>query len=356
MKTLILNQTIGNINQSLLAENARDNSCEPYFCLQKEFKNLGYEFCGVGKQNLDDVACVLFWDCASFGGVDILHRVIRYLKQLRLNAPTRNLISEVLTRNDLLKVLVLFEPPSVDSGNVKKENHELFDLIFTWNSTLVDNKKYFPIFLPSPIAFKTPNCSMPFHEKKLLIDISGYKYTYHKRSLSKFRMQEIRYFQEHHNANFDLYGEGWNPSLMQYVKRKMRDWRLPKEYFPSYRGTVLHKWDLFPKYKFSLCYENIADEHGFVSVKIFDCLRSGCVPVYRGAPDIEKYVDPKAFIDRRNFNSPAELAKYLSSMSESEYQSYIDAATRYIDSQLFKRFQSNSFANHIIDVIRRFIP
>ncbi|MDX1901534.1 MAG: glycosyltransferase family 10 [Gammaproteobacteria bacterium] len=354
-KKIILNQTVGNIEHSLFSKNARDNASEPYFYLQNEFKKLGYDFCGVGKQNLDEVGCVIFWDSASFGGADLFGRAIRYLKQLRVRASTRNLISEVVAKNDLLKVLILFEPPSVDPGNMKKKNHELFDIIFTWNPTLIDNKKYFPIVLPSPMVFQAQNLTVPFQQKKLLVDVSGYKYTYHERSLSKFRMQEIRFFQQNYTNDFDLYGEGWNSSLKEYIKRKMRDWRLPREYFPSYRGTVLHKWDVLPKYKFSLCYENIADEPGFVSIKIFDCLRAGCVPIYRGAPDVDKYVDSKAFIDRRIFSTPFELGKYLSSMSETEYKSYVDAAKKYLGSERFQRFLSPSFSNDIIQTLCLFL-
>lgn len=356
IKKIILNQVLGNINNSLFLKNSRDNASEPYFYLQAEFKKLGYEFCGVDTQDIDEAACVIFWDCASFGGTNLLNQSIRHLKQLRSKASTRNLISEVLTRKDLLKVLVLFEPPSADPANSEKENHDLFDLIFTWNPTLIDHKRYHQILLPSPIEFKVSNQTVPFSEKKLLVDISGYKYNYHERSLSKFRTSEIRHFEQNYPENFDLYGEGWNPSLKTYLTRKFRDWRLPKEYFPSYQGTVLHKWDLFPKYKFSLCYENIADEPGFVSVKIFDCLRAGCVPIYRGAPDIDQYVDPEAFIDRRQFSSPAELTKFLLSMSESEHQSYLEAAQKYLDSPRFQRFLSNSFSNDIIKVIYRLLP
>lgn len=352
-KTLILNQTVGSIHHSLLLKNARDNCSEPYFYLQNEFKKLGYEFCGVENQSIDDMACVIFWDTSSFGGIDLLNRSIRYLKQLRLKASTRNLISEVIYRKDILKVLILFEPPSVDPANLNIKNYALFDLVFTWHPHLIDHDKYHQIYLPSPIAFNQVNWVMPFDQKKLLVDVSGYKYTYHSRSLSKFRMEEIRYFQSYFKEHFDLYGEGWNLSWPKYIKRKIRDYRLPKEYFSSYRGTIKHKWELLPQYKFSLCYENIADEAGFVSVKIFDCLRANCVPVYRGASDIDRYVDKKAFIDRRDFSTTEELGKFLSGMSEVEHQSYLDAAKRYLESDRFQRFLSHSFSNDIISVISK---
>ena len=119
VKQKILNQISGNINYTLLRANVRDNATEPYLYLQQEFKNLGYDFCGVDAQHLDEAACVIFWDCASYGGLSLLGRTIRYLKQVVRREPTRNLISEIRGKNDLLKVLILFEPPSVDPDNAK---------------------------------------------------------------------------------------------------------------------------------------------------------------------------------------------------------------------------------------------
>jgi hypothetical protein len=100
---------------------------------------------------------------------------------------------------------------------------------------------------------------------------------------------------------------------------------------------------VFPHYKFTLCYENMI-EPGFVSVKLFDALRSDVVPVYLGAPDVENLVDPAAFIDRREFASDEDLGRYLSNMDEREYESYRAAAARFIRSDRFRRLCSENFA------------
>jgi hypothetical protein len=82
---------------------------------------------------------------------------------------------------------------------------------------------------------------------------------------------------------------------------------------------------------------------GYVSLKIFDCLRCGVVPVYLGAPDIDDYVDQGAFVDRRNFKSMEELGRYLSNMREEEYKNYADSAQAYLESSKFKLFLSENF-------------
>jgi hypothetical protein len=121
--------------------------------------------------------------------------------------------------------------------------------------------------------------------------------------------------------------------------------------YPSYRGTVENKWEVFPKYRFSLCYENIRDEPGWITEKIFDSIRAGCVPIYWGAPNITDYVDREAFIDRRYFVDDAALADYLINMSEQEYNKYQEAINDYLNSERFARFLPPSYADTIISTL-----
>jgi hypothetical protein len=51
------------------------------------------------------------------------------------------------------------------------------------------------------------------------------------------------------------------------------------------------------------------DEPGWITEKIFDCMRADCVPVYWGASNVLDYVDPEAFVDRRRFASNSELER-----------------------------------------------
>jgi hypothetical protein len=148
--------------------------------------------------------------------------------------------------------------------------------------------------------------------------------------------------------SFDLYGVGWNrpPNL----KEKMMPFT--RRFYSSYRGTLQNKWDVLPRYRFSLCYENIRDEPGWVTEKIFDCMRAGCVPIYWGANNISDYVDPEAFIDRRKYKSDAELEIFLLGITEKEYLIYQEAIKDYLQGDLFKKFLPPAFADTIIDVLK----
>jgi hypothetical protein len=100
-----------------------------------------------------------------------------------------------------------------------------------------------------------------------------------------------------------------------------------------------------------LCYENIREEPGYITEKIFDCMRAGCVPIYWGAPNITEYVDPGAFIDRRKFKSDSELEAFLLSINEHEYERLQKAMQDYLQSELFAKFLPPAYADTIIHAL-----
>jgi len=150
-----------------------------------------------------------------------------------------------------------------------------------------------------------------------------------------------------HPDGFDLFGVGWNqPSTL--LERCMPG-MIAK--YSSYRGTIKNKWDVLPNYRFCLCYENIRDEPGWITEKIFDAMRSGCVPIYWGASNITDYVNADAFIDRRRFKTDADLYDYLTCVSELEYARFQDAMRIYLASESFAKFLPNFYADTIIDAL-----
>jgi len=340
----ILNQVYGSADEILFNPCSRDNCTEPYIKLKKRCEDLGFVFEGTKNQKLEDCNWLFFWDCSS------LRPMNRIKAKVRGYSP-RNLYQEAKTAGMQDKmVLFLFEPPSVCAENYNLTLHKDFSIIFTWDPTLVDDKKYFKIFLPSPTDFPKVD-DVPFSKKKLMVNISSYKFSSHPRELYSEIRRTIRFFEEHYPDEFDLYGLFWNMNL----KERLMHWRtkiqLRREYFPSYRGVAGNKWTIYPKYKFALCYENMS-QPGNVSLKILDCLRSGCVPVYLGAPDITYYVDKKAFIDRQEFKSIESMGKYLSCVDEKEYQKYIDAGKVYQESERFRLFLSENFVDTIFHTLK----
>lgn len=63
-------------------------------------------------------------------------------------------------------------------------------------------------------------------------------------------------------------------------------------------------------YKFTIAFEN-SNDPDYISEKLFQPLRYGSVPIYRGCPNLEDFAPPHSTIDANKFNSPKELADYL---------------------------------------------
>src|SRR5438552_1669137 len=107
----------------------------------------------------------------------------------------RNLFREVLSAgmNDKL-VLVMHESLWVFPRNYDRELHEYFRIILTWDPRMVDGKKYHRFYIPNPTTFP-PVSSAAFGQRKLLMDISGYKFSNHPLELYSERRRLARFFE-----------------------------------------------------------------------------------------------------------------------------------------------------------------
>jgi hypothetical protein len=128
----------------------------------------------------------------------------------------------------------------------------------------------------------------------------------------------------------DLYGRGWD----RWWSRASMWWPYWKHrgtLMSIYKGACDSKYEVLSRYKFSLCFENMAMQ-GYVTEKIFDCFYAGTIPVYLGAPDIGELVPPEAYVDCRNFATWQSIVNHLSRVSPSELQGMREAGRRFIQS------------------------
>jgi len=332
--------------------NERDGYNDPMIYLRDRFNQLGFNLKTADNNALDDCEWVLFYDAISVKTYSGWRGIARKLKsRLRGRPLTRNLYSECIrTGMEQRMALFLWEASAVNPANWNPKLHKLFPLIFTWNDKYVDGRKFIKIHWPQTSQFPCVP-KIPFVDKKLLVNISMNKFSRHPRELYSARRASIRYFEQNQPEKFDLYGVGWNRPV-NYVEQVLH---ITCQIYPSYRGTVINKWDVLPHYRFSLCYENIYDEPGWITEKIFDSMRSGCIPIYLGAPNISDYVDQDAFIDRRRFKSDAELEAYILNITEKEYDHFQEAINDYLISKRFAKFLPPAYADTIIGALGLYV-
>lgn len=85
------------------------------------------------------------------------------------------------------------------------------------------------------------------------------------------------------------------------------------------------KLDIIANYQFDLGFENAIAED-YVSEKFFDPLVAGTVPVYLGAPNVDRFAPgDHCFINTADFSGPTELAEYLTYLQgrAAEYHAYL---------------------------------
>ena len=228
-------------------------------------------------------------------------------------------------------VLFLWEPPTVQKEGYDPKIQACFSKIYTWDDDLVDGVKFFKFYYP---VYREKIEKIPsFEEKKFCTMINSRLSSKHPNQLYSEREKTIRFFEDK-TEEFDLYGKWWE-------KRKFKNWR----------GIVPDKLEALKNYRYCICYENTRDIKGYVTEKIFDCFATGVVPVYWGAGNIEEYVPPECFIDRRKFKDNEEMYRFLKSISKEEHEKYLKCAEAFLQSGKAKRFTQEQYMKVFLEAI-----
>lgn len=310
-----------------------DDLAYPTVYLGQRLKEMGHRCATIDTDNLDKFDAIVFFDHPTL--------LNPYFRKLRKRSGKKPLL-----------YLVLAENPANRPDNYWKSNHDDFDKVFTWAADLVDGKKYIQCFLPNrvPRPFKIEQAS----KSGFCVTIASQKYSAHSAELYSERVRAIRWFEENHPEDFDLYGTLWDK---WWFKGRLSRFNLilsplyrqfhgtcSCRRFPSWRGAVPRKRDVLRKYRFSVCYEN-AVFPGYITEKPFDCWFAGCVPVYLGAPDVSRLIPRGTYIDKRDFCGYPELYRYMKTMSDTEYDGYRASIESFVNSDAIYPFSAEGFAD-----------
>ncbi len=253
--------------------------------------------------------------------------------------------------------LLLLETPLIRPANTNVPSH--YRKVFTWNDSLVDGNRYIKLNFPNPL--QQPLVDGFSGRDRFCCLIAGNKAPtqYDPRELYSDRLSVIRWFEDNAPGDFDLYGNDWDiPAAKAGLTGKVtrRFWRqlapwLPKKPFPSYRGKIARKFDVLSRTRFSICYENMRDMHGYITEKLFDCFFAGCVPVYWGAQNVSEHIPPDCFVDRRKFSDTAAVYAHLKAMTPEIYIGYQRRIAAFIGSDAARSFGAEVFAETIVTTI-----
>lgn len=291
----------------------RDHLMEPFREMQLEFERQGDELHTIDYYDMEKIDYFLFFVIDW----EIVLKVIHMGKADRM-------------------IYCNAEPPVVDMTNSPAGYRKLqgiFPYILTWNRDWVDNKTTFKRNIP--YYFENNINDTAFKERKLVTGISGNKHSKHIDELYSERERVYSFFEKNYPDDFSFYGTGWD-----------------KKEHPCYGGRVENKSEIFHQFKFAICFENMKNVKDYVTEKIWDCLCSGIVPIYAGANNVYEYVPRDCYIDYFEFENCEELAHFLLQMKEEEYNNYLNAAQRLLETDVKDIFSGNEYARLIYNAIR----
>ncbi len=247
------------------------------------------------------------------------------------------------------RILFLWEPEHVIHENYSKTLHDYFSTIFTWDDELVDGKKYKKLYWPQPcLSIQSP--LIPFGDRKLCSMINAHKNFQHQHALYPERRRIVDFFERYAPQDFDLWGASWPSTLRTYrgcIPVKQPNHTMPLKLAIAHQAKI----ECLQRYKFSICYENLAGKYGYITEKIFDCFAAGCVPIYKGAENIGDYIPTDCFIDGRRFKKPYELYRYIQTIDEKCFNHYIQNIRNFLRSDQARLFSTNHFINTVISAI-----
>lgn len=326
-------------NNVIFNKPSMNNLNAGWIIMKKQLADMGYDLMTADNNDLTDCAGIIFMNADS----------VYHPPQFAPVHFKRDLYAEGIAAGLRDKmILVSWEPQTVLPLNYDPKMWALFDHIFVWDEELLKKdarlKRFTVPMEGNPVREKP----VPFNEKKLLVSISINKYSSYKYELYSARRKTSWYFTKHYPNDFDLFGLRWNKPVIFIQKL----FPFIVKHYSTYRGMAEDKLDTLSKYKFNLCYENTSDAVGYVCDKIFTSFHAKSVPIYWGAPDVKEHIDSDVFIDRRDFKTEADLAKFLINMTEKEYNAYLSAAERYMKSEKYARFLPENYSKPFIETLK----
>lgn len=254
----------------------------------------------------------------------------------------------------------LYEDPMVRPLNADATALARYRLLFTWNQNLLGQPRTLRLDYPNDLTVR----SVPGWDGRDLfaVMIASNKALRHPdpRSLHAQRVAVIRHFEAHAPELFTLYGPGWHipavqPGAWGRISKRLNEWRARvapgRPPFPSWRGRVPTKAEVLDRARFCICFENSRGSPGYISEKIFDCLASGCIPVYAGTTHATPPVPADCFINADGFGHWGELVDHLQAIDATRFAAYQQAMRAFLASDAAQRFGNDHFCRTLVNTV-----
>ena len=254
----------------------------------------------------------------------------------------------------------LYENPLIRPLNRDRDALARYAKWFTWDGALLDDPRAVRLLYPN--RFETEGWNGPEKRPLFCVLVASNKAltAVDARDQYQARVCILDWYERHAPADFHLYGRGWERSAalpgrwgrVRNQLRKILTRVLPaKSPYATWRGPVDDKIELLTRARFCLAHENCRDLAGYVTEKLFDSFRAGCVPVYVGPKEIAELVPAGCFIDGRAYETPAALDAFLRIIDDAAYRGYQERIRAFLLSAQAKPFSQDHFADALAQEI-----
>jgi hypothetical protein len=276
-----------------------------------------------------------------------------------MSQPTPHAILEFKQNNPRIKtLLILLETSLGGAYGYRPWNHQGFDAILTYKSSLVDHKKYFPmrphaydhsrIRIGGPFAQRRVGCLVGANRRfryrsGAMMRTKGWRfswadwidYVFCPGELITYRSKVGRLCAQYDLGVFDIYGEGWEI----FPETRNRCLGVPQASSLQYLG----------EYRYCFAFENHYGRESLISERIWDALWGDAVPVYYGNPDVSKYIPKECFINAADFASPSKMLEWLERSSERDWAKFHDAGRTFLHSNKMDEFLPEACAEELLE-------
>ena len=251
----------------------------------------------------------------------------------------------------------LYENPLIRPLNRDRSALARYVKWFAWDGELLDDPRAVSLLYPN--RFEVGPWNGPEKRPLFCVLVASNKAltVVDPRDQYQARVRILDWYERHAPTDFHLYGRGWErpaalPGRWGRVRNQLRKilgrFLATKSPYATWRGPVDDKIELLTRARFCLAHENCRDLAGYVTEKLFDCFRAGCVPVYVGPKEIAELVPAGCFIDGRAYETPAALNAHLRTIDDAAYRGYQERIRAYLRSDQAHPFSQDHFAEVIV--------
>jgi hypothetical protein len=145
----------------------------------------------------------------------------------------------------------------------------------------------------------------------------------------------------------EVFGTGWD-----HLERVPLQWQNQlRSHSDIFRGPCQDKCEVMSLYRMAIVFENVACP-GYVTEKVVDAIAAGCVPIYRGAPDISEHVPGAAILEIGSKETAIETVDRALGLTEEQHAALIAEGSRFLATPRGRRHTHEGFAEWVVDLLR----